>query len=178
MASSVASLVLYQIRASTTSAPRSPPKSKSTTGQSEQAEEQPANDAEQPALIRFARLKQQEQAQQQHAAVAPRVVNTPPNPTRWAVKDTSVNIASAFHSAASYIVPAYDTSLSSNGSNTSTIMNPNDSWASNTQRKSVLPRSTSVEYEKEQQQAMNERIHAIYHKAQTRLAELVCFHVH
>lgn len=159
MASSVASLVLYHIRASTTSAPRSSPKSKSTAEQTEQAEEQQANDAEQPALIRFARLKQQEQAQQQqHAAVAPRVVNTPPNPTRWAVKDTSVNIASAFHSAASYIVPAYDTSLSSHGSSTSTIMNPNDSWASNTQRKSVLPRSTSVEYEKEQQQAMTRRL--------------------
>ncbi|KAI0694602.1 hypothetical protein BC835DRAFT_1415220 [Cytidiella melzeri] len=141
-----------------TATSRSPPKPERSTA-TEQTEEH-ASDSEQPALVRFARLKQQEQAQQQQHThvVGPRIINTPPNPSRWSVKDTSVNIASAFHQAASYVVPAYDTSTSSNGSgnqnsstSTSTIMNPNDSWASNAQRKAALPRSTSVEYEKEQQ---------------------------
>ncbi|KAI0091310.1 hypothetical protein BDY19DRAFT_935069 [Irpex rosettiformis] len=152
--------VSYSYGAPTTSVPRSPPKPEGSKLTTQETEEQQPNEAEQPALVRFARLKQQEQAQQQqnqpHVG-GPRVINTPPNPTRWAVKDTSVNIASAFHQAASSIVPAYDTSTSSFGSNNSTIMNPNDSWASNTQRKSALPRSTSVEYEKEQQ-AMARRL--------------------
>lgn len=156
MSSYLSSLFLYHIRAPTTP-PRSPPKPENPT-----VTEEHASDSEQPALVRFARLKQQEQVEQLQLPsniAGPRVVNTPPNPSRWSVKDTSVNIASAFHQAASYVVPAYDTSTSSQGSgnqsaSTSTIMNPNDSWASSTQRK-ALPRSTSVEYEKEQQAARN-----------------------
>ncbi|THG99074.1 hypothetical protein EW026_g3206 [Hermanssonia centrifuga] len=154
--------VSYQIRAPTLSS-RSPPKPERSAITSHSEEQ--ASDSDQPALVRFARLKQREQAQQHDShTVGPRVVNTPPNPDRWSVKDTSVNIASAFHRAATYTIPAYDTSASStsthNNSNTSngTVMNPNDSWASGTQHKSALPRSTSVEYEKETQSTVNRRL--------------------
>ena len=143
---------------------RSPPK----PTRSEATAEEPthASDSDQPALVRYARLKQaQESNQDQNTAdarvAAPRVVNTPPNPDRWSVKDTSVNIASAFHRAAnSTIIPAHDSSASNTSSsfNNSSIMNPNDSWASGMQRKQNLPRSTSVEYEKETQSTVNRRL--------------------
>ncbi|KAF8920425.1 hypothetical protein CPB85DRAFT_1248578 [Mucidula mucida] len=52
-------------------------------------------------------------------------------PEKWSVKDTSVNIASAFHQAAS--------DMSST--------NHNAAWASGSTRTSTVPRSTSVDYE-------------------------------
>jgi SUN domain-containing protein 1/2 len=174
--SALSSVVLYHIRAPTASSHSPPKPERSTAATTEQAEEEPESDSEEPALVRFARLKQQEQVQQQQQRPAnsagPRIINTPPNPSRWSVKDTSVNIASAFHQAAGYVIPAYDTSTSSQGSRANTTindisnhnfnapaaaMNPNDSWASNTQHKRALPRSTSVEYEN-QQQAVSRRL--------------------
>ncbi|TFY58698.1 hypothetical protein EVJ58_g6252 [Rhodofomes roseus] len=113
---------------------RPPPKS-----QNPPAPAAPPDDAEEPALVRFARLKQREQAGTS-AASGPQS-QTSPHPEKWSVKDTSVNIASAFHTAA----------------NTDDNMNPNDSWASGTRRQG-LPRSTSVEYEKETQSTVNRRL--------------------
>ncbi|GJE88586.1 hypothetical protein PsYK624_046690 [Phanerochaete sordida] len=158
---------------------RSPPKPAKSTATSapehvqeaeqEAEEEEHESDSEQPALVRFARLKQREQEQQKDPnarAGGSRVVSTP-NPERWTVKDTSVNIASAFHRAAnSTVIPAHNSSLSSNNTSSSFNqssfgMNPaNSSWASGAQHGSV-PRSTSVEYEKETQSiVMNRRLGA------------------
>lgn len=135
----------------------------------EEQENNHVSDSDQPALVRFARLKQHEQEQQNNSdgrVLGPRVINTPPNPERWTVKDTSVNVASAFHRAAnSTVIPAHDSSLSSNTSssfnNSSLSMNPaNSSWASGVPQKNV-PRSTSVEYEKETHSIiMNRRLGA------------------
>ena len=111
--------VSYQIRAPSSS--HSPPKPERPQPVASTSEEH-NSDSEEPALVRFARLKQQrEQAQQQQQqatqtrVLGPRVISTPPNPDRWSVKDTSVNIASAFHRAAgtTVVIPAYDSSLSS-----------------------------------------------------------------
>ncbi|KZT73665.1 hypothetical protein DAEQUDRAFT_683997 [Daedalea quercina L-15889] len=114
---------------------RSPPKSQKNLT----APADPSDDTEEPALVRFARLKQREQAN----INAPSGSQAPasPHPEKWSVKDTSVNIAGAFHTAA----------------NTDNNMNPDDSWASSTRRQ-VLPRSTSVEYEKETQSTVNRRL--------------------
>ncbi|CDO74910.1 hypothetical protein BN946_scf184988.g17 [Trametes cinnabarina] len=108
------------------------------------------DDSEEPALVRFARLKQREQANQSFQAQSSRSVGpsvTSPHPEKWSVKDTSVNIASAFHQAAT---SSFDTTADSS-------MNPNDAWASGV-RKPMVPRSTSVEYEKETQSTVNRRL--------------------
>ncbi|KAH9902874.1 hypothetical protein C8Q73DRAFT_750284 [Cubamyces lactineus] len=108
------------------------------------------DDSEEPALVRFARLKQREQANQSIQAQSSRSVGssvTSPHPEKWSVKDTSVNIASAFHQAAS---SSFDTSAENS-------MNPNEAWASGI-RKPMVPRSTSVEYEKETQSTVNRRL--------------------
>lgn len=148
---------------------RSPPKPERSAASAPQPQEV-ASDSEQPALVRFARLKQQREQEQQQGQeeqirpVGPRVVNTPPNPDRWSVKDTSVNIASAFHRAAGNIIPAYDTSASGSSSQNTTIntsagtMNPNDSWAAGAQPRTAVPRSTSVEYEKETHSIVTRRL--------------------
>ncbi|KAH9917807.1 uncharacterized protein B0H18DRAFT_938156 [Fomitopsis serialis] len=112
---------------------RSPPKSQNAPALAD-----PPDDTEEPALVRFARLKQREQAST-NAPSGPQP-NTSPHPEKWSVKDTSVNIASAFHTAA----------------NTDDSMNPNDSWTSGARRQ--VPRSTSVEYEKETQSTVNRRL--------------------
>ena len=54
------------------------------------------------------------------------------HPEKWAYKDTSVNVANAFHLAAE-------------------DMNPNQAWAAGPSRANV-PRSTSVEYENQLRQ--------------------------
>lgn len=65
-------------------------------------------------------------------------MNSQPNPLKWAVKDTTVNIATAFQQAAAdSMLPA---------------SNPNHAWASG-QRTTNIPRSTSVEYEQGMQNA-------------------------
>jgi SUN domain-containing protein 1/2 len=60
----------------------------------------------------------------------PKVITSPPDPSNWVVKDTSVLIASAFNQAAKDMHPN----------------DPNNSWASG-RNASGIPRSTSVEYE-------------------------------
>ncbi|EMD31344.1 hypothetical protein CERSUDRAFT_119910 [Gelatoporia subvermispora B] len=119
---------------------RSPPRL-DRSGEREPLHEDPSDE---PALVRFARLKQREQAQQQarpstHAAASP-------HPEKWAVKDTSVQIASAFYQAAT----TADDSMPP-------PTNPNDSWTSGV-RKVNVPRSSSVEYEKETQSTINRRL--------------------
>ncbi|KAF8656261.1 hypothetical protein AX16_002697 [Volvariella volvacea WC 439] len=64
----------------------------------------------------------------------PRVVTDHPNPESWVVKDTTVNIATAFNQATSNMQ----------------AHNPNNAWATGANRpNSAIPRSTSVEYEEE-----------------------------
>ncbi|KAF7316788.1 p-loop containing nucleoside triphosphate hydrolase protein [Mycena chlorophos] len=63
------------------------------------------------------------------------------DPEKWSVKDTSVNIASAFHQAA--------TDMST----------PNNAWASG-QTRTTVPRSTSVEYEQSQSSTSARRLAA------------------
>jgi SUN domain-containing protein 1/2 len=83
------------------------------------------------ALVRFARLKQ-----------APHSTDsiTSPHPEKWAVKDTSVQIAAAFQQAANQ-------------------MNPTEQWAAGSRPKSHVPRSTSVEYN-ESQRSLQHRLAA------------------
>ncbi|KAK7033206.1 hypothetical protein R3P38DRAFT_2921344, partial [Favolaschia claudopus] len=71
------------------------------------------------------------------------------DPEKWSVKDTSVNIASAFHQAAT------------------DMQNPNASWASGSTRTAV-PRSTSVEYESQTQSTSARRLAAPPSRLQTR----------
>ncbi|KAI9512091.1 hypothetical protein F5148DRAFT_974196 [Russula earlei] len=59
------------------------------------------------------------------------------DPTKWAVKGTSVQAANAIHQAAM-------------------ALNPKDSWASSS--RTIVPRSTSVEYEKETQSTSTRRL--------------------
>ncbi|KXN84739.1 Spindle pole body-associated protein sad1 [Leucoagaricus sp. SymC.cos] len=70
---------------------------------------------------------------------------SPPKPDRWGVKDTSVIIASALHIAAqNEMLPA---------------INPNNTWTSGVTRPNpAVPRSTSVEYEKETQTTTTRRL--------------------
>ncbi|KAJ7067020.1 hypothetical protein C8F01DRAFT_1247427 [Mycena amicta] len=61
------------------------------------------------------------------------------DPEKWSVKDTSVNIAAAFHQAAT------------------DMTTPNNAWASG-QTRTTVPRSTSVEYEQTQQSTSTRRL--------------------
>ncbi|KAH9949977.1 hypothetical protein B0H21DRAFT_832778 [Amylocystis lapponica] len=119
---------------------RSPPKPDKTTTLPDLEN---SDDPDEPALVRFARIKQREQARTSSTAG---VNVSSPHPEKWAVKDTSVNIAGAFNQAVTSADPMPPT-------------NPNESWASGS-RKPVLPRSTSVEYEKETQSTVNRRLAA------------------
>ncbi|KZT22035.1 hypothetical protein NEOLEDRAFT_1098422 [Neolentinus lepideus HHB14362 ss-1] len=121
-------------------APSSPPQlSKSLSRESHLGPEE--DDSSEPALVRFARLKEREST-----SAGPRVINTAPNPEKWTVRDTTVNVATAFHQAAASDMPpvAHD---------------PNASWAQG-RTKTNLPRSTSVEYEKETQSTTSRRLAA------------------
>ncbi|KAJ6531881.1 hypothetical protein B0H19DRAFT_1189078 [Mycena capillaripes] len=71
------------------------------------------------------------------------------DPEKWSVKDTSVNIAAAFHQAAT------------------DMQNPNSSWASGSSR-TVVPRSTSVEYESQSQSTSARRLAAPPSRLQSR----------
>ncbi|KAJ7455374.1 hypothetical protein B0H11DRAFT_2244648 [Mycena galericulata] len=104
---------------------RSPPKPPHSDSQNE------------PALARFAKLKQQNSDSQSL------------DPEKWSVKDTSVNIATAFHQAA-------------------TDMNPNSAWASGSSRTAATPRSTSVEYESQAQSTSARRLAAPPSRLQSR----------
>lgn len=98
-------------------------------------EEEDEND---PALARFARIKQREQALLSRPG-GPKIITSPPKPEKWDVRDTTVNIATAFTQAASDM---------------HSVTNPNNSWASGSSRpNTAVPRSTSVEYESQIQSA-------------------------
>lgn len=87
------------------------------------------------SLVRYARLKRERSLQSQLIL----------NPDKWGVKDTSVNIATAFNQAAS----------------TSYQMHPNDpnnTWVSGSQTNLNVPRSTSVDYEKETHSTSSRRL--------------------
>ncbi|KAI0749477.1 hypothetical protein C8Q80DRAFT_1269353 [Daedaleopsis nitida] len=120
-------------------------------------------ETEEPALVRFARLKQREQVQQSSQpqssrSVGPRVIASPPHPEKWSVRDTSVNIVSAFYQAATSTSVDTSTADNSNASASNTNMNPNEAWASGIRKQPMVPRSTSVEYEKETQSTINRRL--------------------
>ncbi|KAF7977493.1 hypothetical protein HWV62_3454 [Athelia sp. TMB] len=104
---------------------RSPPKPASSTHSQD----------DEPALARYARLKQRDQNLT--------TTTTTAKPDRWSVKDTTVNIANAF-------VLAADDSMQH--SSLPNLSNSNSAWASGSRTTATsVPRSTSVEYEKETQ---------------------------
>jgi len=108
-----------------------------TTTTSNQNKSSTANAAvDETALVRYARLKRERSSQQSQPAL---------DPAKWSVKDTSVNIASAFYQAAS-------TSHEMHPSN------PNNAWASGSQTNLNVPRSTSVDYEKETHSTTTRRL--------------------
>jgi len=103
---------------------------------------------EDPALVRYARLKQDTRP---GSSLGPRTITSPPKPDKWSVKDTTVNIANAFTQAAEDLEPMQSAAP----------QNPNSAWASgsrtSTNNPTNVPRSTSVEYEKETQSTSNRR---------------------
>ena len=103
------------------------------------------DDENEPALVRFARLKQRESAETVASRPGgPKIITSPPKPEKWSVKDTSVNIATAFTQAAT--------------ADMSTTFNHNNSWASTSRSNLVIPRSTSVEFESTASLAANRRL--------------------
>lgn len=136
-----------------TSAPtlgtRSPPKPLSTTApsrdNSNKAEHSSHHPTERIQQDDASRLKQRDQTNTtipttNLANVNSRtIIAANPDPTKWAVKGTSVQAANAIHQAAM-------------------ALNPKDSWASSS--RTVVPRSTSVEYEKETQSTSTRRLNA------------------
>lgn len=90
----------------------------------------PSDIQDETALVRYARLKRDQSSLQ---------------PEKWNVKDTSVNIAAAFNQAVS---SSYDMPPN----------NPNAAWASGSQTNLGVPRSTSVEYEKETHSTSSRRL--------------------
>ena len=155
---------------------RSPPKVPSSPFRSRvqqgEEEEEGNNDGNENgndgALSRFARLKQQQQHQNHANSTTtanpttttttnrerdlstrpggPKVITSPPKPERWSVKDTSVNIATAFTQAAS-ASGASSTFGDMSAASSSYTNNHNHNWASTSRTPLPVPRSTSVEYE-------------------------------
>lgn len=125
---------------------RSPPKDPSPSRDSNRNKDHDENEDDEPALSRFARIKQRESAKDlSNRPGGPKIITSPPKPDKWSVKDTSVNIATAFTQAAA-------------GENMSTTYNPNNAWASTSRASLPVPRSTSVEYEAAAPQASNRRL--------------------
>lgn len=94
------------------------------------------------ALPRVALLKQRNEINTiptNLANVSTRASASNSDPTKWAVKGTSVQAANAIHQAAM-------------------ALNPKESWASSS--RTIVPRSTSVEYEKETQSTSTRRLNA------------------
>ncbi|KAF9525772.1 hypothetical protein CPB83DRAFT_837849 [Crepidotus variabilis] len=126
--------------------PRSPPKPTSPSRDDEDNE----NDS---ALSRFARLKQREATRDfSNRPGGPKIITSPPKTEKWSVKDTSVNIATAFHQAVIDTVGGGEADMSG-------THNPNNAWASGS-RLSQVPRSTSVEYEAAAPHTANRRLPA------------------
>jgi SUN domain-containing protein 1/2 len=123
------------------SAPRSPTKPSSPVKPHNTSANE-GDDENDPALARYARIKQREQALSSRPG-GPKVITSPPKPDKWSVKDTTVNIATAFTQAASDMQSATD---------------PNNSWASGPSRLNpTVPRSSSVEYENQAQTVTTKR---------------------
>ncbi|KAF6755466.1 hypothetical protein DFP72DRAFT_1067747 [Ephemerocybe angulata] len=120
-----------------TGATPGPPKPTSSTDDPDATENE-------PALARFARQKQREAAL--GGGTRAGQTNSPLNPTKWNVKDTTVNVASAFAQAA-------------NNTQMPPSFNPNNSWASSS-RSTAPNRSTSVEYESQVNATLNKRLAA------------------
>ncbi|KAF8501670.1 UNC-like C-terminal-domain-containing protein [Russula emetica] len=133
---------------------RSPPKPLSTTAPSRDSFNKAEHSSHHPAegiqqddigLSHVSRLKQRDQTSTTIPTTNLANVNSRtatarnPDPTKWAVKGTSVQAANAIHQAAM-------------------ALNPKDSWASSS--RTVVPRSTSVEYEKETQSTSTRRLNA------------------
>ncbi|KAG2125365.1 hypothetical protein DEU56DRAFT_983275 [Suillus clintonianus] len=112
-----------------TAGSKSPPKPTSSAATADAADDE-------TALVRYARLKRERSLQQSQPTL---------NPETWSVKDTSVNIASAFSQAASTL---HEMNPS----------NPNNAWASGSQTNLNVPRSTSVDYEKETHSTNSRRL--------------------
>ncbi|TDL19907.1 hypothetical protein BD410DRAFT_751579 [Rickenella mellea] len=121
------------------------PTRSNTSSYHQQGAEDDAEEEER-ALARYARLKQRNQAlaNRPGASLGPGIITTPPQPNGTSLKDTSVNIASAFHQAASTFTAM------SNGSNANTA------WS--TGSRANYPRSTSVEYEQQAQNSSHRRL--------------------
>lgn len=100
-------------------------------------------DSDTSALAKFARIKQREALTSRPGG--PKIVSSHLRPDNWAVNNTSVILASALHIAAEGdMIPA---------------PNPNTAWASGVTRPNpAIPRSTSVEYEKETQTTTSRRL--------------------
>ncbi|ESK94658.1 purine nucleotide binding protein [Moniliophthora roreri MCA 2997] len=114
---------------------RSPPKPNSTRERHQQPlADRSDNQEDESALARFARVKQQQNSSASSL-----------NPEKWSVKDTSVNIATAFHQAVEQDMPQ-------------TQMNPNSAWASGSRPASTIHRGTSVEYEAQSQSTSQRRL--------------------
>jgi SUN domain-containing protein 1/2 len=131
-----------------TLATRSPPKPLSTAS-SRDGSNKAELSSHHPTDDQLARPKQQQQQHQQSSniPIPTNLANVStrsaiaaarnPDPTKWAVKGTSVQAANAIHQAAM-------------------ALNPKDSWASSS--RTIVPRSTSVEYEKETQSTSTRRL--------------------
>ncbi|KAG6332918.1 hypothetical protein ID866_6171 [Astraeus odoratus] len=115
-----------------TAGSRSPPKPPSASSRSAPNLD-PTDNQDETALVRYARLKREQS------------LNSTLHPEKWAVKDTSVNIAAAFNQAVSSSYEMHPD-------------HPNSSWASGSQTNLNVPRSTSVEYEKETHSTGNRRL--------------------
>ena len=91
-------------------------------------------------VSRYAQLKQRNLAiaSRPGSSLGPGIITTPPQPNGATLKDTSVNIASAFHQAANTYMPT-------NGSSSS-------------YQRTNYPRSTSVEYEQQSQSSSHRRL--------------------
>ncbi|KAF9449514.1 hypothetical protein P691DRAFT_667324 [Macrolepiota fuliginosa MF-IS2] len=128
----------YSYGAPTTES-RSPPRPARSTEPDDNEDENAS------ALAKFAKIKQREALASRPGG--PKIITSPPKPDKWAVKDTSVLLASALHIAAKNdMLPA---------------TNPNSAWTSGLTRPNpVVPRSTSVEYEKDTQTTTSRRLAA------------------
>lgn len=122
---------------------RSPPKNTSPSRDTQDHNEN-NDDHDEPALSRFARIKREATRDFSNRPGGPKVITSPPKPDKWTVKDTSVNIATAFIQAA--------------GEDMSTTYNSNNAWASTSRNSLPVPRSTSVEYEAAAPQTANRRL--------------------
>lgn len=126
--------------ANTGTHPASPRLRRNTSGSQEASNKDETAEDESEELSQYAQLKQRNAllANRPGSSLGPGVITTPPQPTGTNLKDTSVNIASAFYQAVS----------------THTTMS--STWTANSRQH--VPRSTSVEYEAEARNSSHRRL--------------------